>query len=114
MPTHGDRPVPSLFRDRSESVESACESVERASRRQGGKSCSVSHLTKSKKRFAWLFDQGGPCMREAPMAKLHASEVAQQVTWEAMRRSCQRRYENAMASSGIANASWRGARAESS
>jgi alkylation response protein AidB-like acyl-CoA dehydrogenase len=35
-------------------------------------------------RAAWLFDQGGACMREAAMAKLHASEVAQQVTWEAM------------------------------
>lgn len=35
-------------------------------------------------RAAWLFDQEGPCMREAAMAKLYASEVAQQVTWEAM------------------------------
>jgi alkylation response protein AidB-like acyl-CoA dehydrogenase len=34
-------------------------------------------------RAAWLFDQG-PCMREAAMAKLFASEVAQRVTWEAM------------------------------
>ncbi len=35
-------------------------------------------------RAAWLFDQGGHCMREAAMAKLFASEMAQQVTWEAM------------------------------
>jgi alkylation response protein AidB-like acyl-CoA dehydrogenase len=35
-------------------------------------------------RAAWLFDRGEPCMREAAMAKLHASEVAQQVTWEAV------------------------------
>ena len=34
-------------------------------------------------RAAWLFDQG-PCMREAAMAKLCASEVAQRVTWEAV------------------------------
>jgi len=34
-------------------------------------------------RAAWLFDQG-PCMREAAMAKLFCSEVAQTVTWEAM------------------------------
>jgi alkylation response protein AidB-like acyl-CoA dehydrogenase len=34
-------------------------------------------------RAAWLFDQG-PCMREAAMAKLFCSEVAQRVTWEAM------------------------------
>ena len=35
-------------------------------------------------RAAWLFDRGEPCMREAAVAKLHASEVAQQVTWEAV------------------------------
>lgn len=35
-------------------------------------------------RAAWLFDQGEPCMREAAIAKLGASEIAQQVTWEAM------------------------------
>jgi len=35
-------------------------------------------------RAAWLFDQGGHCMREAAMAKLFASEVAQRVTWEAV------------------------------
>ena len=35
-------------------------------------------------RAAWLFDQGVPCMREAAMAKLFASEVAQRVTWEAL------------------------------
>ena len=34
-------------------------------------------------RAAWLFDQGY-CMREAAMAKLFASEVAQRVTWEAI------------------------------
>jgi alkylation response protein AidB-like acyl-CoA dehydrogenase len=34
-------------------------------------------------RAAWMFDQG-PCMREAAMAKLFCSEVAQRVTWEAM------------------------------
>ncbi len=34
-------------------------------------------------RAAVLFDQG-PCMREAAMAKLFCSEVAQRVTWEAM------------------------------
>ena len=34
-------------------------------------------------RAAWLFDRG-PCMREAAMAKLFASEVAQSVTWEAL------------------------------
>lgn len=34
-------------------------------------------------RAAWLFDQA-PCMREAAMAKLYCSEVAQRVTWEAM------------------------------
>jgi len=34
-------------------------------------------------RAAWLFEQG-PCMREAAMAKLFASEVAQRVTWEAV------------------------------
>src|SRR5216110_3131838 len=34
-------------------------------------------------RAAWLFDQGY-CMREAAMAKLYASEVAQRVTWEAV------------------------------
>jgi alkylation response protein AidB-like acyl-CoA dehydrogenase len=33
-------------------------------------------------RAAWMFDQG-PCMREAAMAKLFCSEVAQRVTWEA-------------------------------
>src|SRR5262245_32185919 len=35
-------------------------------------------------RAAWLFDRGVPCMREAAMAKLFASEVAQRVTWEAL------------------------------
>lgn len=35
-------------------------------------------------RAAWLFDQDVPCMKEAAMAKLHASEVAQRVTWEAL------------------------------
>jgi alkylation response protein AidB-like acyl-CoA dehydrogenase len=35
-------------------------------------------------RAAWLFDQGVPCMKEAAMAKLFASEVAQHVTWEAL------------------------------
>ncbi len=34
-------------------------------------------------RAAWLFDRG-VCMREAAMAKLFASEVAQRVTWEAV------------------------------
>ncbi len=34
-------------------------------------------------RAAWLFDQQ-PCMREAAMAKLFCSEVAQRVTWEAL------------------------------
>jgi alkylation response protein AidB-like acyl-CoA dehydrogenase len=34
-------------------------------------------------RAAWLFERG-PCMREAAMAKLYASEVAQRVTWEAV------------------------------
>jgi alkylation response protein AidB-like acyl-CoA dehydrogenase len=34
-------------------------------------------------RASWLFDQG-ECMREAAMAKLFASEVAQRVTWEAV------------------------------
>jgi alkylation response protein AidB-like acyl-CoA dehydrogenase len=34
-------------------------------------------------RAAWLFDKGY-AMREAAMAKLHASEVAQRVTWEAV------------------------------
>ena len=34
-------------------------------------------------RAAWMFDQGA-CMREAAMAKLFCSEVAQRVTWEAM------------------------------
>ncbi|HEV7735000.1 MAG TPA: acyl-CoA dehydrogenase family protein [Candidatus Binatia bacterium] len=34
-------------------------------------------------RAAVLFD-AGPCMREAAMAKLFCSEVAQRVTWEAM------------------------------
>jgi alkylation response protein AidB-like acyl-CoA dehydrogenase len=34
-------------------------------------------------RAAWMFDQG-PCMREAAIAKLFCSEVAQRVTWEAM------------------------------
>jgi alkylation response protein AidB-like acyl-CoA dehydrogenase len=35
-------------------------------------------------RAAWLFDQGVPCMKEAAMAKLYASEAAQHVTWEAL------------------------------
>lgn len=35
-------------------------------------------------RAAWLFEQGVPCMKEAAMAKLFASEVAQRVTWEAL------------------------------
>ncbi len=35
-------------------------------------------------RAAWLFDRNVGCMREAAMAKLCASEVAQRVTWEAM------------------------------
>jgi alkylation response protein AidB-like acyl-CoA dehydrogenase len=35
-------------------------------------------------RAAWLFDQNAPCMKEAAMAKLFASEVAQHVTWEAL------------------------------
>jgi alkylation response protein AidB-like acyl-CoA dehydrogenase len=35
-------------------------------------------------RAAWLFDQGTPCMKEAAMAKLFASEAAQHVTWEAL------------------------------
>jgi alkylation response protein AidB-like acyl-CoA dehydrogenase len=34
-------------------------------------------------RASWLFDQG-ECMREAAMAKLFASEVAQRITWEAV------------------------------
>ncbi len=34
-------------------------------------------------KAAWLFDQG-PCMKEAAMAKLYASEAAQRVTWEAL------------------------------
>src|SRR5947199_8505611 len=37
-------------------------------------------------RAAWLFDQGYS-MREAAMAKLFASEVAQRVTWEAVQVS---------------------------
>jgi alkylation response protein AidB-like acyl-CoA dehydrogenase len=35
-------------------------------------------------RAAWLYDQGQPCMRAAAVAKLFASEIAQQVTWEAV------------------------------
>jgi alkylation response protein AidB-like acyl-CoA dehydrogenase len=35
-------------------------------------------------RASWLFDQGVPCMKEAAMAKLFASEAAQHVTWEAL------------------------------
>ena len=35
-------------------------------------------------RAAWLFDQGVPCMKEAAMAKLFASEAAQHVSWEAL------------------------------
>ena len=35
-------------------------------------------------RAAWLFDQSVPCMKEAAMAKLFASEAAQHVTWEAL------------------------------
>ncbi len=35
-------------------------------------------------RAAWLYDQGQPCMQAAAMAKLFASEMAQQVTWEAV------------------------------
>ncbi len=35
-------------------------------------------------RAAWLFDQNVPCMKEAAMAKLLASEAAQHVTWEAL------------------------------
>ena len=35
-------------------------------------------------RAAWLYEQGVPCMKEAAMAKLFASEVAQRVTWEAL------------------------------
>ena len=35
-------------------------------------------------RAAWLFDQDVPCMKEAAMAKLLASEAAQHVTWEAL------------------------------
>ncbi len=35
-------------------------------------------------RAAWLFDRGVPCMKEAAMAKLFASEAAQHVTWEAL------------------------------
>jgi len=35
-------------------------------------------------RAAWLFDQGVPCMKEAAIAKLFASEAAQHVTWEAL------------------------------
>jgi alkylation response protein AidB-like acyl-CoA dehydrogenase len=35
-------------------------------------------------RAAWLFDQNVPCMKEAAMAKLFASEAAQHVTWEAL------------------------------
>jgi alkylation response protein AidB-like acyl-CoA dehydrogenase len=35
-------------------------------------------------RAAWLFDRGVPCMKEAAMAKLFASEAAQHVSWEAL------------------------------
>jgi len=35
-------------------------------------------------RAAWMFDQGVPCMKEAAMAKLFASEAAQHVSWEAL------------------------------
>ena len=35
-------------------------------------------------RAAWLYDQGVPCMKEAAIAKLFASEAAQHVTWEAL------------------------------
>jgi alkylation response protein AidB-like acyl-CoA dehydrogenase len=34
-------------------------------------------------RAAWAYDQGGHCTREAAMAKLFASAVSQEVTWEA-------------------------------
>ncbi|MCW5890948.1 MAG: acyl-CoA dehydrogenase family protein [bacterium] len=43
----------------------------------------VEHARLTMWRAAWLFDRG-PCMREAAMAKLFCSEVAQHVTWEAM------------------------------
>ncbi len=35
-------------------------------------------------RVAWMYDQKIPCMKEASMTKLFASEMAQRATWEAM------------------------------
>ncbi|MDP2659178.1 MAG: acyl-CoA dehydrogenase family protein [Dehalococcoidia bacterium] len=35
-------------------------------------------------RVAWMYDQKIPCMKEASMIKLFASEMAQRATWEAM------------------------------
>jgi alkylation response protein AidB-like acyl-CoA dehydrogenase len=35
-------------------------------------------------RAAWLYDQGAPCLKEAAMTKLFASEVATRVTGEAL------------------------------
>ncbi|MDO8691942.1 MAG: acyl-CoA dehydrogenase family protein, partial [Dehalococcoidia bacterium] len=35
-------------------------------------------------RVAWMYDQKMPCMKEASMIKLFASEMAQRATWEAM------------------------------
>ncbi|MBI2849263.1 MAG: acyl-CoA dehydrogenase family protein [Chloroflexi bacterium] len=35
-------------------------------------------------RVAWMYDRGLPSMKEASMAKLFGSEMAQRVTWEAM------------------------------
>jgi len=35
-------------------------------------------------RVAWMYDQKMPCMKEASMLKLFASEMLQRTTWEAM------------------------------
>lgn len=35
-------------------------------------------------RVAWIYDQKLPCMKEASMIKLFASEMAQRATWEAL------------------------------
>jgi alkylation response protein AidB-like acyl-CoA dehydrogenase len=35
-------------------------------------------------RVAWMYDQKLPCMKEASMIKLFASEMVQRATWEAM------------------------------
>src|SRR5712691_243309 len=62
---------------------SASSSASRSPSSRPSSSSSPAWQPRWRSRAPWLFDQGH-CMREAAMAKLFASEVAQRVTWEAV------------------------------